>query len=111
MGAAHSAICLAMLPTRVSGSLDIKYCSSSSSNSNSGSGGGDRELMQQGSGWPAGGDVSRSKPVCSKPTTTAAEPERAALLGAWGQRDRLGLGPGPNLGWGKRRSGEKLEVA
>lgn len=42
MGAAHSAICLAMLPTRVSGSLDIKYCSSSSSNSNSGSVGGDR---------------------------------------------------------------------
>lgn len=78
MGAARSAICLAMLPARVSGSLDIKYCSSSSSNSNSGSGGGDRELMQQGSGWPAGGDISRSKSASSKPTATAAESERAA---------------------------------
>lgn len=65
----------------VSGSLDIKYCSSS----NSGSSGRDGELMQQGSGWPAGGDISRSKPASSKPTATAeGAPRGAALLGACG---------------------------
>ena len=66
----------------VSGSLDIKYCSSSSSsrNSNSGSGGGDRELMQQGSGRPAGGDVSRKKPASSKPATAAAGAQRGRLF-------------------------------
>lgn len=98
MGAAHSAICLAMLPTGVSGSLDIKYCSSS--NSNSGSGGGDGELMQQGSEWPAGGDVSRSEPALSKPTATAEEPRGVALRGGWPELGRAAP-PHPPCRWGQ----------
>lgn len=93
------------LPT-VSGSLDIKYCSSSSSNSNSGSGGrdGDGELMQQGSGRPAGGVVSCSKPVASsKPAATAAGAlRRVALLGACGWQDKREELPHPHLVfWGQ----------
>lgn len=90
------------LPT-VSGSLDIKYCNSSS-NSNSGSGGRDRELMQQGSGPPAGGDVSCSKSAASsKPAATAAgAPRWVALLGACGWQDKWEELPHPHLVfWGQ----------
>lgn len=79
---------------------------------------------QKGSGRPAGGDVSRSKPASSKPAAEAAveawEPERGGSPGSQGMG---GVGDGGGVGrraaqpcgldqdqtWTGRR-GEKLEV-
>ena len=74
--------------------------------------------MQQGSGQPAGGDVSRRQARC-------LQTRRRGHGGGWlsweseAGMDELGiaappcgLGPGPNLAgrWGQGRRGEKLGV-
>lgn len=60
--------------------------------------------MQQGSGRPAGGDVSCREPAASsKPAATAAgAPRWVALLGACGWQDRREELPHPRLGSGAR---------
>lgn len=60
--------------------------------------------MQQGSGRPAGGDVSCREPAASsKPAATAAgAPRWVALLGACGWQDRREELPHPGLGSGAR---------
>lgn len=67
-----------------------------------------RELMQQGSGRPAGGDVSLSKPASSK--SSLGHCCRAPLLGARGwQNERAGrAAPPPPVHWGRtQRGGEE----
>ena len=93
-----------MLPTW--GLWVIEYCSSSSRRRRhtvtATVAAGMESCRQKGSGRPAGGDVSRSKPASSKPAAEAAveawEPERGGSPGSPGMG-----GVGVGVGWGEEQ--------
>ena len=114
MGAAHGALCLAMLPTRVTGSPGRKYCSSSNSNRDGASGyrGLQAARVRTASRWRCWTQQACFLQTRCYSQRGGGSPGSQRLAGANWAEQRYPVTWGPNLEgrWGQGRRGRSWEL-